>query len=82
MRELRAENARLERLAAFPQQAQKTFVELVERAPFGIYVVDSQFRIAMVNSGSQEGAFRTRRGNRSIRRASSTHGTTWRSSGP
>ncbi len=27
-------------------RSQKTFSELVERAPFGIYVVDSQFRIA------------------------------------
>jgi len=58
VRELRTENDRLARLAAFPQQAQKTFVELVERAPFGIYVVDSQFRIATMNAGSQNGAFR------------------------
>ena len=27
-------------------QSQKTFAELIERAPFGIYMVDSQFRIA------------------------------------
>ena len=27
-------------------RSQKTFSELVERAPFGIYIVDSQFRIA------------------------------------
>jgi PAS domain S-box-containing protein len=26
---------------------QKTFSELVERAPFGIYAVDSQFRVAL-----------------------------------
>jgi PAS domain S-box-containing protein len=39
-------------------QSQKTFSELVERAPFGIYVVDSQFRIAQMNAGSQNGAFR------------------------
>jgi len=39
-------------------QSQKTFSELVERAPFGIYVVDSQFRIAQMNRGSQAGAFR------------------------
>ena len=38
--------------------SQKTFIELVERAPFGIYVVDSQFRIAQMNVGSQEGTFR------------------------
>ena len=39
-------------------RSQKTFSELVERAPFGIYVVDSQFRIAHMNAGSQNGAFR------------------------
>ncbi|MGD1074883.1 MAG: PAS domain S-box protein [Thermodesulfovibrionales bacterium] len=38
-------------------RSQKTFSELVERAPFGIYVVDSQFRIAQMNVGSQNGAF-------------------------
>ena len=38
-------------------QSQKTFSELVERAPFGIYVVDSQFSIAQMNVGSQTGAF-------------------------
>lgn len=37
---------------------QKTFFELVERAPFGIYVIDSQFRIAQMNVGSQNRAFR------------------------
>ncbi len=40
------------------RRSQKTFSELVERAPFGIYVVDSQFRIAHMNTGSQNGAFR------------------------
>jgi PAS domain S-box-containing protein len=39
-------------------RSQQTFTELVERAPFGIYVVDSQFRIAQMNTGSQAGAFR------------------------
>ncbi|HUH65365.1 MAG TPA: PAS domain-containing protein [Syntrophales bacterium] len=39
-------------------QSQKTFSELVERAPFGIYIVDSKFRIAQMNIGSQNGAFR------------------------
>jgi PAS domain S-box-containing protein len=39
-------------------QNQKTFSELVERAPFGIYVVDSQFRIAHMNTSSQTGAFK------------------------
>ena len=39
-------------------RSQKTFAELVERSPFGTYIVDSQFRIAMMNAASQEGAFR------------------------
>src|SRR5262249_36952195 len=39
-------------------QSERTFYELVERAPFGIYIVDSQFRIAQMNAGSQTGAFR------------------------
>jgi PAS domain S-box-containing protein len=38
--------------------SQKTFAELVERSPFGTYIVDSQFRVAMMNAASQEGAFR------------------------
>jgi PAS domain S-box-containing protein len=37
---------------------QKMLTDLVERCPFGIYIVDSQFRITIVNVGSQEGAFR------------------------
>ena len=36
---------------------QRTLTELVERSPFGTYVVDSQFRIAIMNASSQEGAF-------------------------
>ena len=39
-------------------RARRRFPELVERSPFGTYVVDSQFRIAMMNAASQEGAFR------------------------
>ena len=39
-------------------RSQRTFFELVERPPFGIYIVDSQFRIAHMNAGSQTGAFR------------------------
>ena len=31
---------------------------MIERSPFGTYVVDSQFRIAMMNAASQDGAFR------------------------
>lgn len=34
------------------------FRELVERSPFGIYVVDSHLRIAHVNKASRQGAFR------------------------
>lgn len=30
---------------------------LVQKAPFGIYIVDSEFRIAQLNEGSREGAF-------------------------
>jgi PAS domain S-box-containing protein len=40
------------------RKSQETFVELVERAPFGVYIVDAHFHIAMMNTGSQEGAFR------------------------
>ncbi len=36
---------------------QESLAELVERAPFGIYIVDSQFKIALVNKGSHDGAF-------------------------
>jgi PAS domain S-box-containing protein len=40
------------------KKSQKTFSELVERAPFGIYVIDSQFCVAHMNARSQAGAFR------------------------
>ncbi len=40
------------------RQSQRTFAESIERAPFGIYVVDARFRIAHMNASSQEGAFR------------------------
>ena len=39
------------------KETEKTFLELIERAPFGIYVINSQFRIAQMNKGSQNGAF-------------------------
>ncbi|MFA5117428.1 MAG: PAS domain-containing protein [Candidatus Omnitrophota bacterium] len=39
------------------RQSRKTFAELIERAPFGIYVVDAQFCIANMNASSQNGAF-------------------------
>ncbi len=37
---------------------QHTLAELVEHSPFGMYIVDSQLRIAQMNSGSQTGAFK------------------------
>ena len=40
------------------RRSQETLSELVERSPFGTYVVDAGFRIAMMNASSQEGAFR------------------------
>ncbi len=39
-------------------QRYKMLAELVERAPFGMYIVDSQFRIAHLNAASQAGVFR------------------------
>ncbi|MGQ0748990.1 MAG: PAS domain S-box protein [Betaproteobacteria bacterium] len=38
-------------------QSRKALAQLVERAPFGIYIVDSQFRISSMNVGSRTGAF-------------------------
>ncbi len=49
------EHARAEEAVS---RSQKTFFELVERSPFGTYIVDSQFRIAQMNTASQDGAFR------------------------
>ena len=37
---------------------EKTFAELIQRSPFGTYIVDSQFRMAFMNARSQTGAFR------------------------
>ena len=48
----------LKRAEEAVSRSKKTFLELVERAPFGIYTVDSQFRIAQMNVGSQNGAFK------------------------
>jgi PAS domain S-box-containing protein len=39
-------------------RSQKIFYDLIEQSPFGTYIVDSQFRIALMNTASQEGAFR------------------------
>jgi PAS domain S-box-containing protein len=36
---------------------QRVLFDLVEGCPFGIYIVDSELRIATMNKGSQEGAF-------------------------
>ncbi|WP_435011153.1 ATP-binding protein [Tundrisphaera lichenicola] len=38
-------------------EAQRQLNELVEQCPFGIYIIDADFRIAMMNRWSQEGAF-------------------------
>ena len=40
-------------------QCYKTLAELVQRAPFGIYIVDSQFRIVHINAASETGLFRS-----------------------
>ena len=40
------------------KQNEQTFLELIERSPFGIYVVNSQFCIQYMNKGSQDAAFR------------------------
>jgi PAS domain S-box-containing protein len=39
-------------------QSQKIFSDLIERSPFGTYVVDAGLRIAIMNSASQSGSFR------------------------
>ena len=35
------------------QQSQRTLAELIDRSPFGTYIVDSQFCIAMMNASSR-----------------------------
>ncbi|HLJ94597.1 MAG TPA: PAS domain-containing protein, partial [Gemmataceae bacterium] len=40
------------------QKNQETFIQLIERAPFGIYIVDANFRITHMNAGSQAQAFK------------------------
>jgi PAS domain S-box-containing protein len=39
-------------------ESQKLVSDVVERCPFGIYIVDARFRIANMNTGSQQGAFK------------------------
>jgi PAS domain S-box-containing protein len=36
------------------RRATETFQQLVERSPFGVYVVDSDFRLALVSDGAQK----------------------------
>ena len=38
--------------------SEQTLAAIVERCPFGIYIVDHEFRIAHINKDSQDGAFR------------------------
>jgi PAS domain S-box-containing protein len=57
-KELRGEITERKRTEEQFIQSQKTLFDLVERAPFGIYIVDSRFRIMQMNAGSQTGAFR------------------------
>ncbi|HEV2397765.1 MAG TPA: PAS domain-containing protein [Candidatus Sulfotelmatobacter sp.] len=40
------------------QQNQEAFAKLVENAPYGVYVIDSQFRVALTDPGSRTEAFR------------------------
>jgi PAS domain S-box-containing protein len=40
------------------KRAEGAIETLVEQAPFGLYIVDSRFRIVMLNAGSQARAFR------------------------
>lgn len=45
------------RLERERENSQRTLATLVEQCPFGIYIVDADFRIASVNAGSQDKAF-------------------------
>lgn len=40
--------------AALIRRGQETYFGLVQNAPFGVYVVDSQFRLAQVSKGAQK----------------------------
>ena len=55
--ELEAEIEERKRVEEKVDQNLKTFATLVERAPFGIYTIDSRFRIAQMNINAQNGAF-------------------------
>ena len=39
-------------------QTREAFAKLVENAPYGVYVIDSQFRLALTDPGSRTEAFR------------------------
>lgn len=39
------------------ERQEELFQELIERCPFGIYIVDADFKIASMNDRSQKGAF-------------------------
>ena len=39
------------------ESEQKTLATVVERCPFGIYIVDDEFRMVHVNTASEDGAF-------------------------
>ncbi len=56
VRDLLAERERAE---AVLRESERLLSELIERCPFGIYIVDSAFRIWRMNTRSQEGAFRS-----------------------
>ncbi len=55
---LNREITELKQSAETVRLSQKMFSGLVENAPFGIYVVDSGFRISNMNRESQTGAFK------------------------
>jgi PAS domain S-box-containing protein len=51
-------NSELNKTEEILNRSQKIFSDLVENAPYGIYVIDSRFRIAQMNLESQNGAFK------------------------
>jgi signal transduction histidine kinase/ActR/RegA family two-component response regulator len=55
--ELKRVEAALRESEEQTRRTQRMLYNLVERCPFGIYIVDADFRIATMNAGSQTGAF-------------------------
>src|SRR5215471_8819100 len=47
-----------ERSGGAPRLSWESLYELVDRAPFGVVIIDADFRIALINAASQEHAFR------------------------